>query len=496
MKAINTLFMAVLLLASFVTSCTNDIEEAISQEESYLKIDAVVNDMTRGAIDATNFTNGDAIGIFVRDLEGKNYSVATSCSNIKATYDGSKWTLASQVALTSGKEAVVYAYYPYNSNAVISGDSIDIDITKQDDVLYGNATGVTVDSPTAKINFKHALARITLAITKGAGDVGTGNLSNVRIGNIIPPMLAGQEFVIATKGRMDVKTGTFHTNRTEQDEITLNKDISLSQTETKIDFLFVPFHQNTTRLTIIAGANPYVNLYLTIDGLEYRQRLNNPQWYAGQQYVYPININRTNMRATKVYMGFESDNGEPLYWASHNLGATSIDDYGGLYGWGDATGKLTSTDNDKYPGNNPPVSICGTEYDTARQLWGGGWRMPSSNEWERLEQNCTCKYVKKGNTESLEITSNINGNTIYLPFSPQRYGTELSWITTTSESGSQTKWSHYWSGSRGRPNKYFPDHPAVVFSIQYNYRLESSHFGVSSFARPRYYGFPIRPVTE
>lgn len=481
--------MAVLLLASFVTSCTNDIEEAISQEKSYLKIDAVVNGMTRGAIDATNFTNGDAIGIFVRDLEGKNYSVATSCNNIKATYDGSKWTLASQVALTSGKEAVVYAYYPYNSNAVISGDSIDIDITKQDDVLYGNATGVTVNSPTAKINFKHALARITLAITKGADDVGTGNLSNVRIGNIIPPMLAGQEFVIATKGRMDVKTGAFHTNRTEQDEITLNKDISLSQTETKIDFLFVPFHQNTTRLTIIAGAKPYVNLYLTIDGLEYRQRLNNPQWYAGQQYVYPININRrVEIPADKVYMGIGSeDNGKRLYWASYNLGSSSIEDYGGLYGWGDASGKLTSTDNKYYPSSNPPRSICGSQYDTARRLWGDGWRMPSEGEWLCLYAHCDCLWEKRGEIYGLKLTSKINGNSIFLPYSPYRDGTEIKWQKWIDlNNGSRYQVAEYWSGTRS----FF--HPSVAVSFYFG---SNSSCWVNE-TNCRFVGLPIRPVTE
>lgn len=295
MKAIKTIIMSMLLLVGLATSCTNDIDETASQSEAYLKIDATVNSITRGAIDATNFTKGDAIGVFVRDLEGKDYNAATNCSNIKATYDGSKWTLASKVPLTSGKEAVVYAYYPYNANAVVNGDSIDIDITKQEDVMYGNATGVTVNNSTAKITFNHALARVTFAITKGVNDVGTGYLNNVRIGNILTPLLLGQAYIIATKGRMDVKTGTFKTNRTKEDEIILDKDLPLSQTETNVDCLLIPYHKNMTYQTnqiIVVKALPYVNLYLTIDGKEYKQIISDPQWYAGQQYVYPITVNR------------------------------------------------------------------------------------------------------------------------------------------------------------------------------------------------------------
>lgn len=493
MKAIKTIIMSMLLLAGLTTSCTNDIDEAASQSEAYLKIDVVVDGMTRGAIDATNFTKGDAIGVFVRDLEGKDYNAATSCSNIKATYDGSKWTLASKVPLTSGKEAVVYAYYPYNADAVITGDSIDIDITKQDDVLYGNATGVTANSPTAKINFKHALARITLAITKGTNDVGDGKLTNIRVENIQKDpiqLLLGETYVIATEGRMDFKTGKLKASRTRQDEIILNNNLSLSNTETKVDVLLVPFNTNPTRTTIVVKASPYVNLYLTIDGKEYKQIIRNPQWYAGQQYVYPITINRSTgnveVPAEKVYMGFKSDNGKPLYWASYNLGSSSTEDYGGLYGWGDATGKLTSTDISQYPSSTPPSSICGTQYDTARQLWGNGWRMPSKNEWSNLYSSCDYVWEQRGETYGVKLTSKLNGNSIFLPYSPYRKGTDITWSEWNTVGGTFHQGALYWSGTlnlTSSDNAY-----CFYFDNESNCWIAKGGY--------RYQGYPIRPVTE
>lgn len=492
MKAIKTIIMAMLLLAGLTTSCTNDIDETATQSEAYLKIDATVNSMTRGAIDATNFTKGDAIGVFVRDLEGKYYSASVNCSNVKATYDGSKWTLDSNVPLENGKEAVVYAYYPYNADAVITGDSIDIDITKQDDVLYGNATGVTTNNPTAKINFKHALARITLAISKGANDVGEGKLTNVKVCNIENNnLLYGEGYVIATNGRMNIKNGNFRAVRNKGDGIISSKNISLSTKGEKIDFMFIPFHNIGMASVVVGQRFPYVNVYLTIDGREYKQTIKDPKWYAGQQYVYPIDINRStvynNIPADKVYMGFKSDNGKPLYWASYNLGATSIEDYGGLYGWGDATGNLTSTNINQYPTKNPPESICGTEYDTARNLWGGGWRIPSRTELANLYKNCTSIWTRQGEIFGLKLTSNINGNSIFLPHSPSRTGTNIvSSSEWNEDSGTYHISALYRSGSLNisEPERAF----CFYFDNDGNCWIAKGGY--------RYQGYPIRPVTE
>lgn len=71
------------------------------------------------------------------------------------------------------------------------------------------------------------------------------------------------------------------------------------------------------------------------------------------------------------------DLGLSVKWASWNVGASSPEDYGGLYGWADPTGNNTSTNNTDYPNNNPPSNICGTNYDIAHIKWGENWRLPT-----------------------------------------------------------------------------------------------------------------------
>ena len=495
MKAIITIIMSMLLLAGLTTSCSNDVEEAAAQSEAYLKIDAMVNSMTRGAIDATNFAKGDAIGVFVRDLEGKDYNAATNCSNIKATYDGSKWTLASKVPLTSGKEAVVYAYYPYNANAVVNGDSIDIDITKQEDVMYGNATGVTVNNSTAKITFNHALARLSLSITKSETDFGIGEISKVEICNgpiwirdhngIIPN--GGTSTCVGTKGKMNLKDGG--TRRTDYNtSIVINSNSLLSQQENVIiDVLLFEYRTEPTGQIIISTRpTQSVDVILTIDGQKYK--FNTKQSIsAGKQCIFPLNVDRIlSINYEGVNMGIRGDNGkEVFYWGKCDLGATSPEKSGGLFGWGDPSGihteqwVLSSYGNYKsYSdcigcyGGLGPSNISGDEkYDVVKSKLGGCWRMPSKKEWENLIAN-TKRYTETINgIKGTWFESKINRNKIFIPL------VEYERIGKTF----QESRGYYWTSN--------------IYSGETAYAIKMSNI-FEDYAVKKCYGFSIRPVYE
>ena len=78
------------------------------------------------------------------------------------------------------------------------------------------------------------------------------------------------------------------------------------------------------------------------------------------------------------------DLGLSVKWASWNVGASSVEEYGGLYGWGDPTGTATG----KGPGVSAGGEISGTEYDIAQAKWGDSWRMPTKAEMEELLNKC------------------------------------------------------------------------------------------------------------
>lgn len=53
--------------------------------------------------------------------------------------------------------------------------------------------------------------------------------------------------------------------------------------------------------------------------------------------------------------------------------------------------------------------------DAARQILGGDWRIPTSEEWGELIQNCTWTKVTSGESGGFRISA-PNGNSIFIPF--------------------------------------------------------------------------------
>ena len=168
------------------------------------------------------------------------------------------------------------------------------------------------------------------------------------------------------------------------------------------------------------------------------------------------------------------DLGLSVKWASWNIGASKIADYGGLYGAGDPTGLKTSTDYSDYYFKNGE-SICGTEYDLVHVKWGGYWRMPTWNELEELKTRCTWTDGELDGVKGSWVKG-PNGNSIFLPWAGNRKGT-----STFSDKGVK---GYYWSGDMG------------VSLHSYGYKdLDIKSGGVfQTDGAENYWGQSIRPV--
>ena len=365
MKSIKTIIGVALLMLGAIgfASCSQDDDVVIQEKGNLLKIRTSVAD-SRGVITGTTFQQGDEIGICVTTVDGHDYT--GNSQNIRATYTGSDWRLERDVELRED-EAVVYAYYPYNANVT---DSIDIylnptTVPEQTDYLQGSCQGVSIDNTMANIRFNHALTRLTFSVTKGLNDVGEGVISRVRIenklmyyrGQYVGERPKKRDTKIATRGKMSIKTGEKRKITSEEDyfvEIPVNCTINTSEAQ-NIDVLLLPVSYSSLQISTWSGGG--INVILTIDGKEYEFPLSAKathgtggsivstySWESGQQYTYPITVTRTSTSDPSVireivYMGFDGDDGKPLYWSVCNLGASTPEDYGGLYGWGDSTGK-------------------------------------------------------------------------------------------------------------------------------------------------------------
>ena len=135
-----------------------------------------------------------------------------------------------------------------------------------------------------------------------------------------------------------------------------------------------------------------------------------------------------------------------ILWAAYNVGASSPEEYGGYYAWGETEeksiytweyykyGKKNYYDGDWYwTGSFIGDDISGTSYDAAHVKWGDGARMPRQKDIQELIHNCTWILGSSG-----AIVIGPNGNKIFLPFSGRCYPDGIN---------NRTFFGYYWSGT-------------------------------------------------
>lgn len=166
-------------------------------------------------------------------------------------------------------------------------------------------------------------------------------------------------------------------------------------------------------------------------------------------------------------------------WCTHNVGASSPEDYGGYYAWGETTEKSMYNETnyafyDKATGSYIDIGteISGTKYDVARVIMGAPWHMPTIEQQKELVKCCTWKWTQLNGVNGYMITG-PNENQIFLPAAGYRCDDKLKY----SESNGS-----YWSGSKHQG---------------YNRHAYDLSFGYGScywYLEFPYYGESVRPV--
>lgn len=178
-------------------------------------------------------------------------------------------------------------------------------------------------------------------------------------------------------------------------------------------------------------------------------------------------------------------------WATMNLGASSVDDIGSLYAWGERWTKQTYTDEnyDFYVDSGSDYSKYNStdhkqkldlDDDAARFHWGGSWVIPNSEHFHELLQytyytNYQVLVETINGTVCCIFTSGINGNTITLP------------LIANSQAGSGSEWANYWTCD---VSEYYTT-SAQTLNL---YPGDDLYFIDSTSDCSRSLGLPIRPI--
>lgn len=149
-----------------------------------------------------------------------------------------------------------------------------------------------------------------------------------------------------------------------------------------------------------------------------------------------------------------------IKWASFNVGATSPEEYGGYYAWGETEEKtdyswetykwckgnyntLTKYCTNRYLGTIDWKTTLESGDDVATAKWGGAWRMPTKVEIDELCNNCTWTWTTHNGVDGYQVAG-PNGNCIFLPAAGYRNGSEVYY-----RGADGYYWSSAYSGDYG-----------------------------------------------
>ena len=184
------------------------------------------------------------------------------------------------------------------------------------------------------------------------------------------------------------------------------------------------------------------------------------------------------------------DLGLSVKWATFNVGANKPEDYGDYFAWGETEPKTTYDWSNYKWCNGSDMTL--TKYNTnsdygivdnkitlelsddaAHVNWGGSWRMPTITEQNELREHCTWTWTTQNGVNGYKVTSNKNGNSIFLPAAGYRLDSSLS------DAGSN---GYCWSSS------------IYTYGTSFAYYLYFYSSNVGRNGQYRRYGLSVRPV--
>ena len=180
-----------------------------------------------------------------------------------------------------------------------------------------------------------------------------------------------------------------------------------------------------------------------------------------------------------------------IKWAAYNVGATKPEEYGGYYAWGETEEKsnydwstykwckgssdtMTKYCTDSSYGTVDNKTVLDPEDDVAHVKWGGDWRMPTKAEQDELRNNCDWTWTTQNGVNGFSVTG-PNGNSIFLPATGNRDGTDVSLRGSNGYCWSSSLYSDY------------------VRDAYYLY-FSGNYYDWATYHNYRYYGLSVRPV--
>ena len=238
--------------------------------------------------------------------------------------------------------------------------------------------------------------------------------------------------------------------------------------------------------------NDEFHITLNLPFKDFKEQKNGKYIYEGDLkfYTYKTTLGIKELRDERTleitYPDDEKwvDLGLSVLWAAYNVGATSPEEYGGYYAWGETEEKSRYTWENYKLKSFKGSEISGTSYDVAHVKWGDGARMPTHDELEELIKNCSYIAGTYNGIRGIYVIG-LNGNNIFLPCAGEissdrnfEEGEEGFYWSSSYEGGSRMRYAYH--------IMFVADHHETWLGIGYG----------GQDGDTRYIGSSVRPVKD
>lgn len=419
------IYMAVAAIAA-LSSCSSD-NEIISETEIGNRV------LTFSATMEGNATRATLDGNENCALWDANDQININGVTYNAQAAGATTTFK---AATSGVEAAGSTFTAYFPASLYDGSTATLPATqtytagKFDMPMYAESTNTT-------LAFKNLCAVLAVKVT--SADIAT--LKSIKVK--ADKALSGAFTVSEDKA---VLSNT--SDNTKTVELVSSSALTLDATGT------------TFYIAIPAQNYKYLNIYLSADGSTYKEAMATKK-AAGLGDIARSSMYNINYEKNAVQLWADGP-----YFATMNIGATSVTDYGCYYSWGGSVNLAGTTGTPTY--NTGTSELTGDD-DTATKLWGINWRMPTDSQLKDLANEnsndyCVLAWQSTGvNGYTFTGKGDYASNFVFLPAAGNvngRTGTVSSagrrgnyWSSTPN--ADSASYAHYLEFSSGGANVDF-----------------------------------------
>lgn len=437
-----------------------------------------------------NWQSTDKIGVFPLTVDDRQENTQLGCtlkssSASQATFQGSGWGL-----ICNGNYKYA-SYYPYSAENSVNAIKVSFPANLAVDNGYTShiapyvhmyAPAITpTDVEAAKFNFYQVGALAHFEITTPAGVQYTKLVIST----------ADESNVFTTEGTYDLEAVTSEnkpviTPTTQVNAIGMSLNVTLSAGK-KLDLYFIMAPAQ------LAGKTLNFKLFDSNNNKYTGKKVCTNNQESGKIYKYGVEMEKASVNFDpKTIVGV--DLGHPLYiFAPFNLGATSIEETGDFFAWGETATKETFTkDSYTFPSNlsyydalqdntvqiyDNTYKVFKPEYDAATQIWGNGWMIPNYIEVNGFLQNqCDKEWVTINGTQGWKCYNKKDHDKwIFLPATGIKSGSKVI----------NTNRGYYWT------SYITGEHPNTQHFAETCEESAPNNMGITC---SRYDGLAIRPV--